>query len=156
MNGQDCVRWDVSRPDTLAKTLLDRGDLIVDAQAGTIIRARTGKRAEILDKRTGYGRVTVYTKPVTFAMAHRIVWIAAHGLMPAKLHINHINRHPWDNRIDNLELVAPKGNIRHSFGYWYDIADPAWLHRLDHGEQAPDTIDPYGMAKPWAALQGTA
>lgn len=100
--------WDASRADILAKTALDRGELIVDPTAGTIIRASTGQRAEILDKRTAYGRVSVYNQPYTLAMAHRIVWIAAHGLIPATLHINHKNRHRWDNRIDNLEPRADR------------------------------------------------
>lgn len=145
--------WDAARADILAKTALDRGELIVDPSAGTIIRASTGERAEILDKRTAYGRVGVYNRPYTLAMAHRVIWISVHGLMPASLHINHKNRRRWDNRIDNLELVAPKGNVRHAWGYGYDIADPEWLHRLDKGETAATDIQPFTInpASRWAA-----
>lgn len=126
----------MSRPDLLAFTLLRRGELTVEATDGAVYRY--GDRAEHLDKRTGYGRVRVYSRPTTYAMAHRVVWISVHGLIPTGLQVNHINRRPWDNRIVNLELVAPRGNARHWHGLVYDAIgagehaiDPDWLQRLD-------------------------
>jgi hypothetical protein len=138
-----------SRPDTLAKQMLDRGTLRVDLASGAITRPN-GKRAEVLDKRLGYGRIAVYSKPLTWAMAHRVVWIAAHGLIPDGLQVNHRNRRRWDNRIDNLELVAATGNQRHWRGAGYDAIgnhegsiDVAWLNRLDKGQADEPQVNPY-------------
>lgn len=138
-----------SRPDTLAKQMLDRGKLAVDTASGAITRPN-GSRAEVLDKRMGYGRVAVYSKPLTWAMAHRVVWIAGHGLIPDGLQINHRNRLRWDNRLDNLELVAAQGNQRHWRDLGYDrigdhtgSLDVAWLDRLDQGDPVPDPASIY-------------
>jgi hypothetical protein len=138
-----------SRPDTLAKQMLDRGKLRVDTASGAITRPN-GQRAEVLDKRMGYGRIAVYSKPLTWAMAHRVVWIAANGLIPDGLQINHRNRLRWDNRIDNLELVAVTGNQRHWRGMGYDrigqhaeSLDVDWLNRLDKGNPEPDVAAIY-------------
>lgn len=129
-----------SRPDVLASTALERGDLTVNPTTGAITK-RTGERAEVLDKRLGYGRVAVYKRPLTWAMAHRVVWISVHGLIPDGLQINHKNRLRWDNRLVNLELVTPSGNQRHWRGAGYDrigddpgSVDVGWLQRLDKGE----------------------
>jgi hypothetical protein len=136
-----------SRPDLLAQVLLDRGYLIVDAEAGEVWHSYG--RAENLDKRTGYGRVVVYSRPLTLAMAHRIVWMSVHGLIPRGLQVNHINRHGWDNRLCNLEVVSPLGNARHALGRVYDACGPdgnvntEWLHALDTDAPPPDQYDPY-------------
>lgn len=44
-------------------------------------------------------------------MAHRLVWIYHHGYMPEGM-IDHINKNPMDNRIDNLREVDKKCNAR--------------------------------------------
>ncbi|GAA3765626.1 HNH endonuclease signature motif containing protein [Micromonospora maritima] len=138
-----------SRVDTLAQVALQRGDITADPITGAIHKAN-GDRAELLDKRTGYGRVQVFAKPLTLAMAHRVIWIAAHGLIPDGLQVNHINRRRWDNRIANLELVTPKGNSRHWRGYGYDrigeqpdSVDIDWLNRMGGGEKPPKQVSPY-------------
>jgi HNH endonuclease len=137
------------RADILALTLLDRGYLTVDAEAGAVWNP--SGRAERVDKRTGYGRVQVYSRPLVCAMAHRIIWISVHGLIPPGLQINHVNRHGWDNRIANLELVSPAGNSRHGHGHRdYDACGPTgniktnWLDTLGPGERTAEYFDPYG------------
>jgi hypothetical protein len=133
-----------SRADLLAQVALESGELQVDPQNGAITQ-RSGRRAELLDKRTGYGRVAVKRTPLVLAMAHRVIWISVHGLIPNGLQINHINRRRWDNRIENLELVTPKGNVRHARALGYDrvgegdgAVDLGWLDCLDKGEMPPD------------------
>lgn len=47
-------------------------------------------------------------------LAHRIVWEAFNGPIPAGMHINHINEKKDDNRLENLNLMTPKEN--HNWG----------------------------------------
>ena len=134
-----------SRLDILALQAIRNGSLQVEAEIGAIYFAN-GERAEVVDKRNGYGRVLVYTRPASRAMAHRVIWVATHGLIPGRLQVNHINRRRWDNRIANLELVTATGNARHwhgtrtydAIGTRPDAIDPSWLLRLDKGEPIPD------------------
>lgn len=137
----------MSRIDALTIQALENGSLRVDLQTGAIYN-RQGERAEYLDKRLAYGRVQVYHRPYTLAMAHRVVWIAIHGPIPCGLQVNHINRRRWDNRPENLELVSPAGNARHWRGSAYDAISPAgnvkpeWLEHLSRSTQA-EQANPY-------------
>lgn len=66
----------------------------------------------------GYRLITLVTdnsRPVT-ASLHQIVWLYFHGMYPEPLQINHIDGNKQNNAIDNLELVTPSQNIRHSVG----------------------------------------
>lgn len=49
----------------------------------------------------------------TIYLAHRIVWFIYHGVNADKL-IDHINRNPSDNRIENLRLVCHSTNMKNS------------------------------------------
>lgn len=42
--------------------------------------------------------------------AHRIVWIAAHGMIPDGMVIDHINNNKTDNRLCNLQILSPEDN----------------------------------------------
>ncbi len=46
--------------------------------------------------------------------AHRAVWEAFHGKIPASLEINHKNLDRSDNRLINLELLSRADNIKHA------------------------------------------
>lgn len=46
--------------------------------------------------------------------AHRLIWEAVNGPIPAKLEINHVNGLKADNRIANLQLVTRAENIHHA------------------------------------------
>jgi hypothetical protein len=135
-----------SRPDQLAYVAIKAGAFFVDVDTGVITRP-SGVRAEVVDKRTAYGRVSVQQRPLVWAMAHRMVWIAAHGLIPGSLQINHVNKRKWDNRLENLELVTSAGNVRHAAGLSYDIADAEWLQHMDAGERS--STHPY-VLNSWA------
>lgn len=125
------------------------GRIIVKPYEGEIWRP-TGQRAEHLDRRLGYGRVFVSSRPQRLAMAHRVIWIAEYGLIPDRLQVNHINARRWDNRLENLELVSPTGNVRHALGRDYDAVGARpddiptdWLGRLDSGEPLPEPHNPF-------------
>lgn len=146
--------------DVAAKRAIDVGLITVDAELGEV-RKSNGERAEVLDKRTGYGRVYVGGTSSGYAMAHRVVWIAKHGLIPSGLQVNHINKTRWDNRIENLELVTPGGNVRHAHGnLGYDAVgttvDVSWLdtlspdHRDNNAHEYMDFVDGDGYGN----LQG--
>lgn len=60
----------------------------------------------------GYSAVSL---GATDAYVSRIIWIAAHGIPEISgLQIDHINEIKTDNRLENLRLITPAGNIRHS------------------------------------------
>lgn len=47
-------------------------------------------------------------------LGHRLIWETFRGPIPPGMQINHINAIKWDNHIENLEVVTPRENIRHS------------------------------------------
>jgi hypothetical protein len=104
-----------SRPDEIALWHLRRRTLLVDTEAGVVCRADGVTRAE-RPKPTGYGIVYLgrVAGKTRFAMAHRVVWIARHGLIPGLYEVNHRNSRRWDNRIENLDLVRHAENMKHA------------------------------------------
>jgi len=46
---------------------------------------------------------------------HRLVWEAFNGPIPGRLEVNHKNLDRADNRLENLELLTHKENVRHAF-----------------------------------------
>ena len=67
--------------------------------------ARVGALAGKLEK-YGYIRIRVGKK---LYLAHRLAWFYVHGVWPPHT-IDHINRDPLDNRIENLRLATPAEN----------------------------------------------
>lgn len=47
--------------------------------------------------------------------AHRLVWEAFNGAIPAGMEINHLNGKRTDNRLCNLEVCSKSQNLQHSF-----------------------------------------
>lgn len=111
-------KQEISKPDAMCVTALEKGFLRVDAKAGRAWALRfAGKEVGCRNKR-GY---IVFTLHLGGSRAqikmHRLVWIAAHGIIPAGLMPDHDNRVKNDNRIGNLRLVDCKGNAANRRSY---------------------------------------
>jgi hypothetical protein len=48
-------------------------------------------------------------------VAHRLVWEAFNGPVPAGMELNHLNGKTADNRLCNLEVCTKSQNMQHSF-----------------------------------------
>lgn len=68
---------------------------------------------------------------------HRIIYILHHGHIPNKLVIDHIDRDPTNNHIDNLRAVTIKENRYNSNarGCWYDKPSKKWRACIDVAEK---------------------
>ena len=49
------------------------------------------------------------------APAHRMVWEAFNGPIPAGMQINHLNGIKGDNRLENLEVCSQSQNLQHAY-----------------------------------------
>ena len=67
----------------------------------------------------GYVEVYDYAKKKTVFL-HRWVWEQRYGEIPKGMQINHLNGIKTDNRIENLECVTPRENMKHAIklGTW--------------------------------------
>lgn len=96
---------------------LASGNITVDFSTGKVFSFRTGGgtpcpphelEGTIL---SGYKVVSLREKEVKKqCRVHRILWIAAHGIIPDGYVIDHINNDKLDNRLCNLQLLRPEEN----------------------------------------------
>lgn len=99
-----------------AQLKITSGDWSVEPDRGLVVN----KRGKLLGSRTSYGYTFLSMSPAPGGRsnqnvyAHRVIWESQHGTIPVGLQINHRNGNKQDNRIDNLELVTPSGNIQHA------------------------------------------
>ena len=70
-------------------------------------RALKGSEAGTLHPK-GYVRVSVDNVDY---LAHRIIWALTNGETPENAVIDHVNGNPSDNRLNNLRLTTPQGNV---------------------------------------------
>lgn len=115
----------------IALRLLEDGFFSVDS-SGEIwrnkSRTRTGREYAIAPikanhlKADGYSVVRFGLEGRDYSvLAHRVVWMSAHGAIPDGYEINHKNGKRSDNRLANLELTTPSENTLHSYrelGRW--------------------------------------
>ena len=126
---------------------LEDGRLTADIETGHVFR-----RGKHVGKASSSGYLAVFVPSAKrYVLAHRIVWMKAHGAIPRGLVINHKNRRRWDNRLINLEAITQRDNVLHGSGSLVytgirpeDLAavDPTWLAdilaRAQRGESPPE------------------
>lgn len=91
------------------------------SECGAVRRIKTqGGRPSFRELKPGFRRdyfnftLSVGNTQRTFA-AHRMVWEAANGPLPAGTQINHKNGDKRDNRLVNLEPCTASENMKHAY-----------------------------------------
>lgn len=108
---------DITR-DELCVIALTAGFIRVDTETGKVYATRgpggTERPTPIELKGSTVNGYTVYSIHAVGVKkqirAHRLVWIAAHGIIPDGMIVDHINNDKTDNRIANLQLLTPEAN----------------------------------------------
>lgn len=98
----------------LAHARIAAGSWTVDPGRGQVIGERGAPIGYVMS--TGYLHIAIAEgKRVRRVYAHRVIWEHVHGAIPDGMQINHVNGVKDDNRIANLELVTPAGNVQHAY-----------------------------------------
>jgi hypothetical protein len=99
------------------KDLIESGRVKVDFEFGIIYSCLSGKWRKIGSSHT-CGYLSVGAGPSRairhIVLAHRVIWIAAHGDIPDGYEINHKNGIKNDNRLCNIECVTRSENTKHA------------------------------------------
>lgn len=109
--------------DESALWAVSTGRLLVDFESGRIYSTLVGggrRRKQPVSvghaDRSGYLRITLGREGREYTLfAHRVVWIAANGLIPHEMFIDHINGVKDDNRLSNLRVVDCHTNMAASY-----------------------------------------
>lgn len=107
----------MNKTDEMTVRALSDGVLAVDFVSGAITGPRWPKPMGCKNQK-GYRVFTLHLDGCRCQVkAHRAVWIAAHGPIPAGYVIDHINRDKADNRLENLRLADAKANSQNRRSY---------------------------------------
>jgi hypothetical protein len=101
--------------EPLVPALIDAGRLRVDVETGLIYSPLSNTPTKPLGAATlkGYLRICLNVGGrQVHALAHRIVWCAAHGPVPSGMQIDHVNGSKADNRLANLQCVTSRENMK--------------------------------------------
>lgn len=109
---------EMTKDEYIAYNILE-GNILVDAENGKVYGTRgpggkklaTPKELKGSLLENGYFAVTIVNGDCRKqCRIHRIVWIAANGVIPDGYVIDHINNDKRDNRLCNLQLLTPEEN----------------------------------------------
>jgi len=107
----------------------DQGRIL--GRRGNVIRGARDKN--------GYAIICVNTRTpnVKTLKVHKLVVEAFFGSIPEGMHVNHKNGIKDDNRSDNLEIVTPAENTRHTFRELGRVGKNTNPHR---GSRHPNSV----------------
>lgn len=139
----------VGKHDPRIHAALKAGWFQVDPATGRV----TDLAGRYVDEHLNQGYRVIYLGAGVQVRAHRLVWIACEGPIPAGMEINHRNRIRDDNRICNLEVTSHAENMAHALETPYyerirdedlEAVDPAWLSRVielaESGRVTPEQV----------------
>lgn len=155
--------------DEVAICALINGDIYCDFDSGVVYGTRGPGGMKLKEPRalgtqhpSGYVHIHLSANgEKRQCRAHRIIWIAANGVIPDGMVIDHINNVKNDNRLVNLQLVTPEENSHKARidGLYLSGDDnprtiyPAYIrtmvrHDYSHGEGSyRELAEKYGMSK---------
>lgn len=82
---------------------------------GNVKRLKSGEIAKQQPNEKGYLRISLYRdRKYQLARIHRLVLLTFIGAPSAGMVVNHKNGVKSDNRLENLEYITQKENVRHS------------------------------------------
>ena len=121
LQGYPCIRevkfTEMTKDEYIAWNICE-GHILVDTENGKVYRTR-GQRGTMLEEPkemsgtdvNGYLVVSIRNgNTKMMCRIHRIIWIAAHGIIPDGYVIDHINNNKKDNRLANLQMLTPGEN----------------------------------------------
>lgn len=112
------IKTTIMTKDEYIAYALAKGHIIADTETGKVYATRGGhgKRLDTPKELTGtmangYRVITIrQDKCKMQCRIHRIIWIAAHGIIPDGYVVDHINCDKTDNRLANLQLLTAADN----------------------------------------------
>lgn len=102
---------------------------------GMLFYKKNPPRSNLVNKRAGtksfgnYRQVTIAKKKF---FEHRLIWILLNGTIPNDLVIDHIDRDPSNNKIENLRVISQAGNTlnRSTTTHVQKWAEDKWYARF--------------------------
>lgn len=118
-------------------------DIVVLPEEGKVLGRlrKDGTRKEIFTHKDTNGYHTASYAYYPEGQRHRLIWLAVNGPIPEGMEINHKNKIPGDDRIQNLELVSRAENSRYTRliratntsgfrGSFYHKRDKKWYSQI--------------------------